>query len=130
MKIVISGGTGFIGSKLIPLLHQQGHQVVVLTRNARKAKEKLSETVECVEWTPLQPGEWQHCLDGADVVIHLAGKAVVEKRWSAAVKKADTGLSGNNNRTHRARAYCKPKIRQAFLSVLQVLGIMEKRIYR
>lgn len=86
MRIVISGGTGFIGSNLIPLLKKRGDDVVVFTRNVNRSHSKKLEGVKLVEWTPLKSGKWQNTLDGSDVVIHLAGKPVVDKRWSSSVK--------------------------------------------
>ena len=87
MRVVISGGTGFIGSKLIPLLQKRGDEIFVFTRDATRSRSKELNDVTFIEWTPLSSGKWQQTIDGADVVIHLAGKPVVDKRWSASVKR-------------------------------------------
>ena len=89
MRIVLSGGTGFIGSKLITQLLERGDALTVLTRNVHRAKKKIPK-VSLVEWNPKQPGAWQNCIDGADALIHLAGKPILENRWNTKVKKEIT----------------------------------------
>ena len=73
MRIVVSGGTGFIGRPLCVSLCQEGHQVTLLTRRKAEAQRSCSSTVTAVEWNGLEAGAWEHCLDGADAVINLAG---------------------------------------------------------
>lgn len=79
MRVLISGGTGFIGQKLCALLAQQGHEVVVWTR---QLKPKLPEGA----------GSFIHQLSeleksSVDAVINLAGAGIADQRWSAARKK-------------------------------------------
>ncbi|PYC65613.1 TIGR01777 family protein [Streptomyces tateyamensis] len=68
MKIVIPGGTGQLGGVLDRALTAAGHQVVVLTRNARRARE--------VRWDGERLGAWAAEIDGSDAVINLAGRSV------------------------------------------------------
>ncbi len=70
MKIVIPGGTGQIGTILARAFLADGHQVVVLSRNPRKAPWPV------VVWDPTAVGDWVDEIDGADVVINLAGRSV------------------------------------------------------
>ena len=86
MKIVLSGGTGFIGSKLIPFLIEKENELILLTRNAERAQQQFPN-LRVVAWTPKEAGQWQRCIDGADAVIHLAGKGILDKRWNRQVKK-------------------------------------------
>jgi uncharacterized protein len=77
MKIVIAGGTGFIGKKLTDLLLAEGHTVVILTRGVREP----SGEVQFVKW--LEKGaspekELRH----ADAFINLAGVSINDGRWS------------------------------------------------
>lgn len=85
MKWVISGGTGFIGSKLVASLcaRNDGHSIVVFSRKSRPADHP---SVRHVAWTPEEAGPWMNELDGADVVVHLAGGGVMDKRWNASRK--------------------------------------------
>ncbi len=70
MKIVIPGGTGQIGTILSRAFHSGGHQVVVISRQAIEAPWRT------VRWDATNHGEWDTELDGADVIINLAGRSV------------------------------------------------------
>jgi uncharacterized protein (TIGR01777 family) len=91
MKVVVAGGTGFIGSALVRGLKLRGYQLVVLTRNAARAGEEFTlGGIEPVEWHPPELGPWVEAIDGADAVVNLAGIAVADpaKPWTAAYKRA------------------------------------------
>lgn len=70
MKIVIPGGTGQVGTVLARAFHADGHAVVVLGR-APKRSEWRNEV-----WDGKTLGPWADEIDGADVVINLAGRSV------------------------------------------------------
>ncbi len=85
MKIVIAGGTGFLGQLLTTSLAAAGHDVVILTRNDHPSQ---GPGVRSVTWDlrrALAP--WAEELDGAHVVINLAGEPIADRRWSAAQKQ-------------------------------------------
>ncbi len=70
MKIVITGGTGFLGEKLVEhWLNQRRHEVVVLSRGG-------SSRARVVRWDGRTDGEWMKEIDGADIVVNLAGRSV------------------------------------------------------
>ncbi|MBP2167664.1 uncharacterized protein (TIGR01777 family) [Erwinia toletana] len=77
MHILLTGGTGLIGSHLIPRLLQSGHQVSVVTRDVAAARAKLDAAVTL--WSGLAQ---QQDLNGIDAVINLAGEPIADKRWS------------------------------------------------
>lgn len=87
MRIAITGATGFIGSHLTQRLLQRGDTITAFTRNASRARAQMPEGVELVEWTPQQAGPWQESLVGQDAVVHLAGKPVIDGRWTDSVKR-------------------------------------------
>jgi hypothetical protein len=88
MKFVISGGTGFIGSYLLRSLAQNHHAIVVLTRSSSRQPVELNHSVaRYVQWDPRHAGTWQKEIDGADVIINLAGKNVFENRWNERAKQ-------------------------------------------
>lgn len=74
MKIVIPGGSGQVGTVLARAFQAEGHEVVVLSRSLPEAGEFPAWQV--VIWDAKSPGEWEKELEGADVVINLAGRSV------------------------------------------------------
>jgi len=81
LRIVLIGGSGHIGTLLAGHFHQQGNEVCVLARTT------LSAPWRVVAWNGLELGEWVKALDGADVVINLAGRSV-NCRYNRANKAA------------------------------------------
>jgi hypothetical protein len=71
-RIVIAGGSGFIGAALTKEFIARGYQVVVLTRTPRKRTDGVQEA----EWDGFHIGEWIQFLDGAEAVINLTGKNI------------------------------------------------------
>lgn len=82
MKIVISGGTGFIGRVLCQSLVRQGMSVTVLSRNPLQAKAGLDSTIKVVEWDAVASGSWENELESATAVINLAGEPIAAGRWT------------------------------------------------
>jgi len=66
MKIIIAGGSGFLGKSLEN--HFQNHEVWILTRNPKRPNEIL--------WDAQNLGKWSDSLENADVLINLTGKSV------------------------------------------------------
>jgi uncharacterized protein len=81
-RIVVSGGTGYIGSALVEHLVARGDAVTVLTRGAAREGNPRSVT-----WDPYQIGDWTKTLDGVDAVVHLAGERAVGVRYTDAMKR-------------------------------------------
>ncbi len=81
MKIVIAGGTGFVGSALVSELLSHGHQVIILTR---KAPALMESNPRFVEWDNLDNlALIEKELDGTDFIINLAGESINSGRWTA-----------------------------------------------
>jgi uncharacterized protein (TIGR01777 family) len=79
MKVVIAGGSGFLGRALVSKLVRDANQPVVLTRRARHAHD--------VAWVPGGGDHgWRAVIDGADAVINLAGESSASGRWTPARK--------------------------------------------
>ena len=70
LKVVIPGGSGHLGTLLARAFHERGDRVIVLSRHPRHAPAPF------VEWDGRTPGRWIEEIDGADVVINLAGRSV------------------------------------------------------
>lgn len=88
VRVVVTGGTGFIGRALVHALIARGDEAVVLTRGKPRAVSHACQEcgvgakVELAHWTPEQSGEWQRVVDGADAVVHLAGASIADGRWT------------------------------------------------
>ncbi|BBN01222.1 uncharacterized protein MPTK1_2g05740 [Marchantia polymorpha subsp. ruderalis] len=85
MIVSITGATGFVGSRLVKKLVEDGHTVRVLTRSASKARaifpERTFKNVEIAE-----QADWASCIAGSTGVVNLAGTPI-SVRWTPEVKK-------------------------------------------
>jgi len=70
-RVFITGGTGYIGSALIPILLERGHRVRVLVRPSTKAK--LSAECEVVSGNALDANSYRQLIRPSDTFIHLVG---------------------------------------------------------
>jgi len=64
-RIILAGGSGFVGGALVPVLQAKGYQPIVLGRGATD-----------LQWDARTLGNWASALDGADAVVNLTGKNV------------------------------------------------------
>lgn len=105
MRVGVTGASGLIGSALVPVLRERGHDVVRLVRRAPSAPDEI-------RWDP-ETGEVDlAALNGVEGIIHLAGAGVGDKRWTPAYKR--TILLSRVNGTDtiaRAMAHLEPKPR-------------------
>lgn len=88
--IIITGGTGLIGSRLAKNLAEGGYEVVVLSRNP--AGHDLLNGVRAVQWDARTAVGWGHLADGAAAIVNLAGASIagegfVPARWTAQRKQ-------------------------------------------
>jgi nucleoside-diphosphate-sugar epimerase len=107
MRIVVTGGAGFIGGHVVELLLDAGHRVTVLdalrahydVSDRRRLMEQLTASPSC-DWrtVDLAKDELDACLVGTDVVVHLAARPGVGDSWGDAF--ADYALD-NLVATHR-----------------------------
>lgn len=91
MRITLTGATGFLGTRLIQLLREEGHELRVLSRNAYGRSGYFA-------WDAMSIPPPAASLEGADAVIHLAGEPVAQ-RWTAAVKRKirDSRIEGTRH---------------------------------
>lgn len=73
MKILVTGGTGFVGTHLVNALSRRGHDVAVLARHPDRARNRYNRPVERVRGDVLHPPSLASALQGRDAVIHLVG---------------------------------------------------------
>jgi uncharacterized protein (TIGR01777 family) len=86
MQIAVTGATGFLGTALVGALRDSGAAVVVLTRDAARARAVLGD-VTAVTADLQSPGPWTAALAGTDAVVNLAGEPLAGKRWDARQKQ-------------------------------------------
>ncbi|QHS55985.1 TIGR01777 family protein [Mucilaginibacter sp. 14171R-50] len=81
-SILITGGSGLLGRELTKALLNSGHSVAHLSRSAPK-----NPQVKTFLWDVKNDVIDEHCIDGIDTIIHLAGAGIAEKRWTEKRKK-------------------------------------------
>jgi len=86
-RIVITGGSGFVGRRLVRRLHARKDLVTVLSRNPLAARPALPEGVRIAGYTPTSEGPWFDELAHTDALVSLAGEQIVGVRWTDAKKK-------------------------------------------
>jgi uncharacterized protein (TIGR01777 family) len=109
MKCVVSGGTGFIGRRVVARLLQNHHYVGVWSRKPGLEKRTA---IASFSWDPLEGEPPADSLNGMDAVIHLAGENVAQ-RWSADVKRRirDSRVLGTRHLVDAiARVQHRPKV--------------------
>jgi uncharacterized protein len=86
MKIVITGGTGFIGGHLIAFWLNQGHDIILVSRSKRTNLPQISSAhnVQAVTWNELRSNP--ALAEGADAIVNLAGSSI-NQRWTDAGKR-------------------------------------------
>jgi len=82
MKVLIAGGSGFLGRALTISLLSDGRKVYVLTRGAR-----VINGAQAVLWDAKTTGGWGSIVNEMDVVIHLAGRSLSSWPWTASTKR-------------------------------------------
>ncbi|HBB96833.1 MAG TPA: TIGR01777 family protein [Blastocatellia bacterium] len=90
MKIAIAGGSGLVGSALIPILQSHGNQITRLVRSSPKPGE--------IEWHPNQDKVSALSLEGFETIINLAGENIAGGRWTDDQKRKirDSRMNGTH----------------------------------
>lgn len=87
MRVIVAGGTGFIGSALVEELLGAGYEVVVLSRDKAKAEARFSDRVRGAAWDGRSAAGWGELADGAKGIVNLAGAPIDKWPWSRERKK-------------------------------------------
>lgn len=83
MKCIVSGGTGFIGRRLVDSLLADKHYVAVWSR---RPGTEIRDAVASFYWDPMQGEPAEESINDFDAVVHLAGEPVAQ-RWTPEVKR-------------------------------------------
>lgn len=86
-KVIVTGATGLIGKKLIQALLDRNDEVIIFSRDIKKAKSIFPVVKQFIEWDYHHPEKWKSNLENSDAVVHLAGLNLFAKRWNDGFKK-------------------------------------------
>jgi uncharacterized protein (TIGR01777 family) len=86
MRVFITGGTGLVGTRLVPRLLGRGDAVMILTRRPERARAIFGSSVQVVDGDPTQSGLWMDQVGQCDAVVNLAGEGVFNRRWNDTFK--------------------------------------------
>ena len=112
-RIIVTGGTGFIGKVLCRRLVEKGYEVVVLSRNASRASAAFGGAVTGIGWDGRSADGWSDRADGAYGIVNLAGANIASGRWTVEMKekilrsRLDAGRAVSEA---VARASVKPRV--------------------
>jgi uncharacterized protein (TIGR01777 family) len=97
-SVTITGATGLIGRRLLGELQRAGWRVTVLTRDPKRARERLGGDVEAHAWDLRSEPAPAAALAGRDAVVNLAGEPI-SQRWSEQAKRAirESRVTGTEN---------------------------------
>lgn len=90
LRVVLVGGSGFLGQGLRARLVADGHQVTIVSRG----RPRKHNGWNIVSWDAETVGDWVASLDGADVIVHLAGKRVDARPTSANIAELISSREG------------------------------------
>lgn len=82
--ILITGGTGLVGTALTQMLVAKGYRVIILSRSKRSSNDS---NISYAEWDVEKQTIDEAAIASADYVVHLAGAGIADKRWSEERKK-------------------------------------------
>ena len=104
MRILIAGGSGFLGRALVQGCRADGHEVKILTRHPRGADD--------VGWSADVNGAWARTLEQSDAVVNLAGEGIADRRWTTARKAAilDSRVESTRTLATSIRACARPPL--------------------
>ncbi|MCO4303069.1 TIGR01777 family oxidoreductase [Riemerella anatipestifer] len=97
MKVIISGGTGFVGKQLTEYLLSKGYEVLVLTRNL--PTHNPQSNLRYFEWNPQLKTFDKKPFEMADAIINLAGAGIADERWTTQRKEILMNSRINANET-------------------------------
>jgi UDP-glucose 4-epimerase len=93
-KICVTGGAGFIGSKLVNALIQRGLEVIVLDDLSVGKACNVARQARLVVGSILDPKDTAEAIEGCDAVIHMAARVAIRSSFEFAVEDATTNVVG------------------------------------
>jgi len=86
MRVLIGGGSGFVGQYLTRTLRKRGHEVIFVSRSANAKKDEIEDVSERITWTELSK---EGLPPDTDAVVNLAGQLLMDpmRRWDESFKR-------------------------------------------
>ncbi len=100
MKVLITGGTGLIGTRMTDLLLDKGYEVAYLSRS-----KKQGGKVQYYQWDSEKQFIEEGAIETADYIIHLAGAGVADERWTPSRKEDADGKPNAYNRIALSKTF-------------------------
>lgn len=94
MKILVTGGAGFIGSSIVKILTDRGHQVVVVDNLVHGFQENINRRARFIKADIADDKKILPALKNVDAVIHLAGLIIVPESVKDPIKYCDNNVLG------------------------------------
>jgi len=93
LKILVTGGTGFVGTHLVNALLRRGHEVAVLARRPGASRNRYNRPVEDVPGDVLDPASIENATRGRDAVVHLVG--IIAEKGDQTFDRMHRAAAGN-----------------------------------
>ncbi len=87
MRVIIAGGSGFIGRRLCEHLVHKGFEVAILSRRPAAAAPRLPRGVSALSWDGKSGDGWAQVLAGDCALVNLAGENIAQGRWTPEKKR-------------------------------------------
>lgn len=123
LRVLVTGGSGFVGRNLVHLLHAKGHEVVVLHRSSSQLI-GLPDGIQFRQGDVTRPETLEGCCEGIDWVFHVAGDVT----WGKALKKGMYQINVNGARHIAEEAWKSGVKRFIHTSSAAAIGLPNKEI--
>ena len=124
MKVLITGGRGFVGSYVVKEMKEAGHEVIVLSNLSHPSDNTQGWHYEYGDIRYIY--DIERVIDGVDCIIHLAAKINVDRSRDNPRPFVDTNIIGTFNVLEVCRQH---KIKMVYASTSESLGTMQKDIF-
>src|SRR5512143_609477 len=85
-RILIAGGSGLLGRRIILRLLSAGHTVDLLTRRPDEVRRTFPGAVRVTAWDGTAAGQWTSAVGAADRIVNLSGASIGAGRWTVSAK--------------------------------------------